>query len=147
MPLPAEAVLFYEREYYCLSNYSAFRVLLHRVDFDTAEAAYQWLKFPHRPDIQAQIIAARSAHEAAEIGRANKEFRRADWDAVKLEFMREVLTAKASQHEIVRAKLRESGNRPLIENSLIDFFWGSGENGEGRNEMGKLWEEVRDLLP
>ena len=140
-------VFFFEREFYCLSNFSAFRVTLNGVDFDTAEAAYQWLKFPDDENIQSLILAARSAHEAAELGRANKHRRRADWNMVKLDAMRSVLFAKTEQHPIVRRRLLETGGRQLVEDSSTDAFWGWGPNQLGKNQMGRLWMEIRsDLL-
>lgn len=40
-------VLFYERDFYILSNFSAFRLCWCGHDFDTSEQAYHWMKFPH----------------------------------------------------------------------------------------------------
>jgi predicted NAD-dependent protein-ADP-ribosyltransferase YbiA (DUF1768 family) len=60
--------------------------------------------------------------------------------------MRDILTAKADQHEYVRRKLLETGDRQLVENSWRDDFWGVGSNGNGQNQMGKLWMEVRAAI-
>jgi ribA/ribD-fused uncharacterized protein len=148
-------VFFYEQDHYYLSNFSAFRITLLvddgsgaevRCTFDTSEAAYHWFKFPHIPEVQAKIRAAESAHAAFKLAEQYRVRRRPDWDAIKLEVMREILRAKVEQHEYVRRKLLETSGRELIENSWRDAFWGWGPNRDGRNELGKLWMEIRTEL-
>jgi ribA/ribD-fused uncharacterized protein len=139
-------VFFYERNFYVLSNFSAFNVKWKDIYFDTSEAAYQWEKFPERPDIQGLIAYARSAHQAHAIAQVNKDKCRPDWDDVKVNIMRDILRAKVEQHEYIRKKLLASGDRELIEDSWRDDFWGWGENKNGKNMLGKLWMEIRDEL-
>lgn len=148
-------VFFYEQDHYYLSNFSAFRLTLLvddgsggevRCTFDTSEAAYHWFKFPHLPEVQAFIRAAESAHDAFKLAERYRDRRRPDWDAIKVEVMREILRAKVEQHEYVRRKLLQSAGRELIENSWRDDFWGWGPNRDGQNTLGKLWMEVRAEL-
>lgn len=136
---------FYEQEFYPLSNFSAFNLQWKGLIFATSEAAYHWEKFPGLP-IQKDILHAPSAHEAFKLAEKYKSARRKDWDDVKVEIMREILRAKAAQHEYVRRKLLETGDRYLCENSWRDDFWGWGPNREGKNMLGKLWMEVRAEL-
>lgn len=139
-------VLFYEREFYVLSNFSAFRLNWGGLDFDTSEAAYHWEKFPSQPALQRLIHEAPSAHAAFKSAELNRVCRRADWDDVKLGIMKRILRAKADQHEYVRRKLLETGDRELIEDSWRDDYWGWGPNGDGQNMLGRLWMEVRSDL-
>jgi len=139
-------VFCYEQEFYVLSNFSAFCLYWGGLRFDTSEAAYHWEKFPDRPDIRHSIANAPSAHEAYKIAAQNKAHRRPDWDEVKAEIMKNILRAKASQHEYVRRKLLETGDRVLIEDSWRDDVWGWGPNRDGQNLLGKLWMEVRSEL-
>lgn len=139
----AERVCFYEQEFYVLSNFSAFRVTFDGVDYDTAEHAYQAQKFPGSPELQGVIRLSRSAHEAYKAAEAGVSWRRADWDRVKLDVMRQVIRAKYDQHEYVRRKLRQTGDRELVEDSWRDAFWGIGPNGDGANWLGRLWMELR----
>jgi N-glycosidase YbiA len=143
-----EMVRFYEHDFYPLSNFSAFTLQWEWLRFDTSEAAYHWEKFPqsHNADLRAMIRFAPSAHEAFKIAERNKQFRRADWDSVKLDVMRRILQAKVDQHEYVRRKLLATGNRLLIEDSWRDDFWGWGPNRDGQNWLGKLWMEQRAKL-
>lgn len=144
-------VYFYEQDFYVLSNFSAFSLRLWGgIRFDTSEAAYQWAKFdldlPTSREVQNNIYHARSAHDAFKIAEKNALYRRPDWDDVKVDKMREIIRAKADQHEYVRRKLLATGDRELIEDSWRDDFWGWGPNGDGENMLGKLWMEIRAEL-
>jgi ribA/ribD-fused uncharacterized protein len=141
-----ERVCFYEQDYYVLSNFSSFTLQWKGLRFDTSEAAYHWEKFPDKPEIQEAIRLAPSAHEAYQIAARAKPLRRADWDDVKVEIMRDILYAKVEQHEYVKRKLIATGDRELVENSWRDDFWGWGPNRDGQNELGKLWMDVRAWL-
>lgn len=142
-------VFFYEQDFYVLSNFSAFNLQWSGLTFPTSEHCYHWLKFNRGGGgavIQKEILSAPSAHEAFKIAERNKTFRRMDWDAVKVELMRDILRAKAAQHEYVRRKLLATGDRELIEDSWRDDFWGWGPNRDGQNMLGNLWMEVRAEL-
>jgi ribA/ribD-fused uncharacterized protein len=141
-----EPVFFYEREFYPLSNFSAFKLRWNGSTYDTSEAAYHCMKFPERPDIQERIYRADSAHVAFKIAETHRADRRPDWDDVKVGIMREIVRAKAEQHEYVRRKLLETGDRPLIEDSWRDDYWGWGPSHDGQNMLGRLWMEVRAEL-
>ncbi len=145
-----ERVCFYEQNFYALSNFSAFAIWW-KIEgfngrFDTSEALYHWHKFPDHAAIRDAIRTADSAHAAFKIAEVNSSHRRADWDAVKIDVMREVLRAKVKQHPYVRRKLLATGTRELVENSWRDDFWGWGPNRDGQNRLGKLWMEIRAEL-
>lgn len=142
----ADRVLFYEREFYVFSNFSAFRLEWSGWTFDTSEAAYHWEKFPQQLGIRHKIVMASSAHAAFKLAEQNRERRRPDWDKVKVGIMKRIIRAKADQHEYVRRKLLETGERELIEDSWRDDYWGWGPNRDGNNMLGRLWMEVRDDL-
>lgn len=143
-------VFFYEQDFYVLSNFSAFAVHWKGSRFDTSEAAYHWEKFatrtPAAAAVQWDILTSNSAHEAFKIAEKHRSERRPDWDFVKVGIMRDILRAKAAQHEYVRRKLLATGDRELIENSWRDDFWGWGADEGGQNMLGKLWMEIRSEL-
>lgn len=141
-----ERVCFYEQDFYVLSNFSAFTLQWKGNRFDTSEAAYHWEKFPHAPDIQNEILTAPSAHEAFKIAERHKQYRRADWDQQKCWVMYDILRAKVDQHEYVRRKLLQTGDRELVENSWRDDFWGWGPNRDGHNMLGRIWKQIRAEL-
>lgn len=143
-------VFFYEQDFYVLSNFSAFTLVwptgpfLSR-RFNTSEEAYHWEKFNHLAGVGVQQLldGATSAHEAFQIAQKHKAVRRADWDEVKFDVMRDILREKCKQHEYVRRKLLATGERKLIEDSWRDDVWGWGPRCDGQNMLGKLWMEVR----
>ncbi len=147
-------VFFYEQDFYVLSNFSAFALWWKSKyeglssTFRTSEEAYHWEKFNHLAGrgVQELLSDARSAHDAFIIAQTHKELRRPDWDDIKVGVMRDILRAKAEQHEYVRRKLLATGNRELIEDSWRDDFWGWGPNRDGKNMLGKLWMEIRAEL-
>lgn len=139
-------VFFYGSEFYVLSNFSAFRLKWRGIEFDTSEAAYQWEKFKGIESIQSEILNARSAHRAFKIAEENRDKARSDWSEIRVETMRGILIEKAFEHEYVRKKLLETGDRELIEDSWRDDYWGWGPLKNGKNMLGKLWMEIRELL-
>lgn len=136
-------VFFYEQDFYVLSNFSAFALMWKGQRFDTSEAAYHWEKFPNKPSVRYEIFNAMSAHEAFKVAERYKAVRRPDWDNIKVKVMRDILRAKAEQHEYVRRKLLATGDRELVEDSWRDDVWGWGPNRDGQNLLGKLWMEIR----
>lgn len=150
-------VFFYEQDFYVLSNFSAFSINWRGQRFSTTEQAYHWERFwdigipgvretcmrkLHRDFVQNTV----SAHEAFRYAQKNKCDQRPDWDGVKTSCMKRILVAKVDQHKYVRQKLLETGDRELVENSWRDDFWGWGAERNGRNELGKLWMEIRSEL-
>jgi ribA/ribD-fused uncharacterized protein len=129
-------VFFYEQDHYYLSNFSAFRVVFLQTDYDTAEHAYHAQKFCFCPDLQDAIARASSAHQAFKLAERGRERRREDWDQVKDSAMLAIIRAKCTQHEYVRRKLLETGDRELVENSWRDDYWGWGRIATGRTCSG-----------
>ena len=69
-----------------------------------------------------------------------------DWDEVSVGIMEDICRHKLAQHAYVRAKLLQTGNRPLVEDSPYDAKWGWGPNRDGRNELGQVWMRLRAEL-
>jgi len=111
-------------------------------EYMTSEHVYHTERF-ESPDVREAIRACRSAHDAFKLAQKLKYQQRSDWDAVKVGLMKEILLAKYYQHEYVQKKLKDSGSRVLIEDSWRDDFWGWGEHKDGKNQLGKLWMEIR----
>lgn len=138
-----ERILFYEVEYYFLSNFSAFAVEWMGRLWMTAEHAYQAAKFLEE-EIRELIRNARSAHEAKQIAKKYKHLRRDDWDEIKLSVMESILRAKLEQHPEILKKLLLSEGKFLVEDSPTDSFWGRGHDWKGENWLGRIWMKLRD---
>ena len=118
--------------------------------FATSEHAYQACKFPARPDIQQRIAEAPTAREAAAIGRTPGLGIDPGWNARRVDVMRWVLRMKREANPAeIDAVLAATGDRPIVEVSVRDLWWGArpvADRYEGRNVLGRLWMELRQQL-
>ena len=138
---------FYNREFFCLDNFSSFAIMYNGESYPTIEHAYQAGKFAkHHPKIAAQIRVAISAYESKKIAERNANKKDPEFDNFKVALMEELLRLKLAQHPYVKTKLLETGDYPICEDSPKDTFWGIGADKKGRNELGKLWMKLREEL-
>ena len=142
-----DAIGFFPREFFCLDNYSAFKIEYEGVVYGTVEEAYQAAAFKGvADDVAEQIRQAKSPYDAKHISRANTDKKRPDWDTMKLVVMEELLREKVKQHPYVREMLIKSKDYPIVEDSPKDTYWGLGPNRDGANNMGKLWMKLRSEI-
>ena len=153
-------VCFYEHDFYVLSNFSSFNLMWHGITFPTSEHAYHWEKFNFNYGVAKEanldyglimnvrdlIVKAKSAHVAFQLGQQYKHLRHPSWDDIKIPQMKKILHQKVEQHEYVKYKLEQTGDRLLIEDSWRDGFWGINKNWDGLNMLGKIWMEIRSEL-
>ncbi len=136
-----------------LSNmtFAGLALRWNRLDFQCSEGLYQALKFPHDPDLQRSIGAARSGMEAKKLAYAPGNQPRPDWDHVRVDAMALALSVKLEQHPIrITRALLETGDKPIVEKSYRDAFWGAkpGRNETvltGVNVLGQLLTLLRDV--
>lgn len=141
------AIGFYPREFYCLDNFSSFKVEYNGYVYATAEEAYQSAKFEgFAADVADAIKNSFSAHEAQKIAQNNKDRQRPDWDEVKLSVMEDILRAKIQQNPYVLKKLIETRKYTIVEDSPKDSYWGWGSDCQGKNMLGKIWMKLRSEL-
>lgn len=135
-----------------LSNMAAgFPMRVNGLNIKTSEALYQALRFPNHPEIQTKILAERSPMSAKMV---SKPYRQSCgyryWDDIRLEVMWWCLRVKlVTNWENLSAKFNETGEKPIVEISKKDTFWGAKytTSGElvGQNVLGKLLMELRTL--
>ena len=118
--------------------------------FATSEAAYQACKFPAHPDVQQRIAEAPTAKDAATIGRTPGLGIDPGWNAQRVDVMRWVLRMKREANAAeIGAVLAKTGERPIVEVSTRDPWWGArplADRYEGNNVLGRLWMELRQQL-
>ena len=116
----------------------------------TAEHLYQACKFADRPDIQQRIAKAPTARDAAALGRAPGLGIHPAWNAQRVDVMRWVLRMKREANaDEIDAVLAATGERPIVEVSTRDPWWGArpvADRYEGKNVLGRLWMELRQQL-
>lgn len=95
----------------------------------TAEHVFQGLKATDRED-QHRITSADSPAEAKRLGR--HVTLRPDWEVNKRALMLEVVLAKFTQSQELRAKLIATGDATLVEgNTWGDRYWGAVQADRG----------------
>ena len=118
--------------------------------FATSEATYQAGKFPARPDVQQRIAEAPTARQAAAIGRTPGLGVDPGWNAQRVDVMRWVLRIKREANAAeIDALLAETAERPIVEVSTRDPWWGArpvADRYQGHNVLGRLWMELRQHL-
>jgi len=132
-------------EYGWLSNfyYAPFRY--NGLTWKTVEHAYQAAKNGFKEPWLSKIANASGPHEAKKLGRKVSPLLK-DWDRRKVDIMAQLVSAKFMTHQELEDKLLATGNAKLEEDAYWDSFWGTGRNGKGRNEMGKILMRLREKL-
>ena len=151
-----EAVVFYKtkEDFGGLSNMaSGYPLQINGVRILTAEALYQACRFPHLPDVQREIIEQHSPMTAKMKSKPHRKDSRPDWNEVRYKVMRWCLRVKLAQnYEEFGRLLLVTRNRPIVEQSRKDDYWGAklaDERGEtliGQNVLGRLLMELREKL-
>jgi type I restriction enzyme, S subunit len=135
-----------------LSNMAGgFPVKINDISILTSEALYQACRFPHLPDVQKLIITQKSPMTAKMVGKPYRKESRSDWDMVRVNIMRWCLRVKLACNWYEFGELlHATGEKPIVEDSRKDRFWGAvAENEEtlvGSNVLGRLLMELREEL-
>ena len=135
-----------------LSNMaSGFPLLVNGIRIRTSEALYQTCRFPHLPDVQRLIIEQQSPMTAKMKSKPYRHYSRRDWNRVRVNVMRWCLRVKLAQNWDVFSKLLlDTGDRPIVEHSRKDDFWGAKPVDErtlaGMNVLGRLLMELRESV-
>lgn len=127
-----------------LNNFKKARMYVYHQWWNNVEAPYQAQKAINNSEEYMSIWSAKTPREARDLGQ--KVTIRPDWDAVKEAVMFECCMAKFLQHPDLRAKLMATGDEELVEDSPIDYYWGCGKSGTGKNMLGKTLMRIREEL-
>jgi len=138
-------ITFSDGKYYLFSNFSAHEVEYEGKKYKTSEHCYQCQKFNDKSIIN-KVMNTASPYLARKIAHQYVEDQKANWGEIKFEVMYKIILAKAEQHEDVRRILLESDNEDIADVTSFDYLWGIGENKKGRNELGKIWMRVRQVI-
>lgn len=126
-----------------LSNMYPSPITLGGVHYTCAEAAFQAVKLADKS--ARKMFEGLTGSEAKKLGR--KIQLRPDWESIKINVMRWIISEKFKQNPELRMKLYRTRNFELIEgNTWGDTFWGVC-NGKGRNWLGRILMEYRDENP
>jgi ribA/ribD-fused uncharacterized protein len=132
----------FRNDNYFLSNFYECPVTYDGLTYRNNEAAFQAQKCINPKDREQFTIL--NSSEAKKLGR--RVLLRKDWEDIKVQVMKEIVTAKFEQNEDLQQKLLDTGNAYLEEgNTWGDRVWGT-VNGAGANNLGKILMEVRENI-
>lgn len=128
-------------EFRFLSNFWPAKVVLDGVSYPSTENAYQAAK---TDGLLREPFVSCTASQSKRLGR--DVAMRADWSAVKLDVMRDLIEQKFAPGTALSAQLMATNHRLLVEaNTWGDTFWGQC-NGKGHNHLGRLLMVQRSAL-
>nr|WP_310487912.1 NADAR family protein [Chamaesiphon sp. VAR_69_metabat_338] len=147
MPEMTGVVNFYSicDEFGEFSNFASYPFALDGEQWQTSEHYFQAQKFEDKA-YKTKIRKSNSPMLAAQMGRDRKQKLRRDWESVKVSVMRAAVLAKFTQHEDLRVLLLSTGDSKLVEHTENDDYWGDGGDGSGKNMLGRILMQVRELL-
>lgn len=133
----------FQKEYRWLSNFAPCDIFYEGTTYSSVEHAYQAAKTLN-PEERKWFVGV-TAGKAKGLGR--KIAVRDDWEDIKLEVMRELLTKKYTQEPYV-SKLILTGDKHIQEgNYWNDKFWGVClKTGVGCNNLGMLIMDIRKAV-
>ncbi|KAJ7045058.1 hypothetical protein C8F04DRAFT_940868 [Mycena alexandri] len=143
-------ILFYHIHdpHYGFTNFSAHPVQYKGKRYPTSEHLFQAFKFMDtRPDIAEKIREiSEFPRDAFKEARTQQAYVRSDWKDVNIAMMDIAVEHKFAQHDDLKEELLMTGDAELVEDSAEDAFWGIGNRGSGRNELGKALERLRTKI-
>ncbi|KAI6657310.1 hypothetical protein LOD99_58 [Oopsacas minuta] len=136
-----------DTDYFEFTPYSMHRIQLDYKYWPTVSHYFQAQKFTGKPEIVTQIAACNSAQSAWDIAHDEKNIIHIPmgFQNARNEIMLKAMSAKIDQHEDVRKKLENTGNRKLLF-AAQDIHWGIGKDANGKNTIGKILMEIRKGL-
>jgi N-glycosidase YbiA len=133
-----------EKPYGCFSNFSAHGFELENYWWHTSEHYFQAQKFVNTDFYWFQKIQAiKAPKEAAKMGRNRQHPLRTDWEEIKDEIMYRAVLCKFKTHLDIRQILLDTNEQLIIEDSPMDYYWGCGQDGSGKNQLGEILMQVR----
>lgn len=145
--MSSDRILFYRvgDDYGCFSNFSKHPIVMGGKEWPTSEHYFQGQKFAGT-EHEEEVRRAKSAMVAARMGRERKRPLRKDWESVKDAIMREAVRAKFTQHDDLREVLLGTGDAEIVEHTANDRYWGDGGDGSGKNMLGVILMELRQVM-
>lgn len=127
-----------------LSNFYPCSVGMGEIVFPSVENAYQSYKYPEH--LRHQFVDITAA-EAKRLGKLAPNFNTKKWNKIKYDLMYQLNWTKYSNNPILQEKLVMTEGCQLEErNNWHDVWWGTDENGNGENNLGKILMRVREKL-
>lgn len=126
-----------------MSNFYRSKFYYNGMWWNTSEHAYQAAKTCNYDEV-VLVRDARTPGTARDLGQTVDLIPNFDHD--KYEIMKDIVFEKYLQNRNLLDQLIKTGDEYLIEDSPVDYYWGCGADGSGKNMLGRVLMEVRDDL-
>ena len=133
-----------------LSNMArGYPVFVNGIKIQSSETLYQAMRFTGHPDVQKEILSQNNPMYGKRISRKYDSLTRASWDEDRVAIMKWAVCVKLCQNwDDFSALLLSTGNKPIVEYSEKDQFWGAKSIGNhtysGMNVLGRILMLLRD---
>ncbi|HVQ97706.1 MAG TPA: NADAR family protein [Mycobacterium sp.] len=129
-----------------------FPLSVNAIPIRTSEALYQACRFPHRPEVQREIIGETNPMVAKMKSRTHLRDSRPDFNSLRVPIMWWSLRVKLACNSGKFAPLLlATASQTIVEQSSRDRYWGAVPNEDvgilaGRNLLGRLLVLLRQTL-
>lgn len=142
------------KKWWRFSNFAELPIIIDGIKYPTSEHYFQAAKFASTdPEYAEKIRLTKTAKGTKTLGKSRDHPIDPKWDSpvegellFKDLVMKKAIRAKAEQHPEFLQDLLSTGTDSIVEASPWDNYWGSGRSGNGKNMLGKLLVELRDLF-
>lgn len=128
-----------------LAAWSPHAFEVEGIRWPSAEHFYQAMKFED-PALREAVRIAPLPRDAQRLAKEHRRGMRRDWTKVRTSVMAQALYLKCRTHPGAADALLATGDRPIIETSQYDYYWGCGRDGRGRNTFGRVLMALRQKL-
>lgn len=163
MKITDKYVFFWKEHPFCNFTRCEIRTDDYGLDdktvFTSSEQLFMWYKamFFDDEETAEKILKTNDPETARRLGRTVKNYDDKKWDMERTECMYDAVWMKFVQNEDLRKKLCDPkyDGKHFVEAAYYDRIWGIGynendaldnEDNWGRNELGKILDEVRRRL-
>lgn len=137
------------KDYTCFSNYYICSITIDEKEYNSVESFYHSSKY-----IKTNPKAAERIRGLFSPGLCKKvlnefiltEDEQNNWNRIHILVMKRALFTKFITNNELAKTLISTEDSKLIYNKTEDEYWGSGADNRGQNLLGRLLEEVRDVL-
>jgi len=142
------------------SNFHPMPMTINGQKYRSVEQYYQVAKAKRFGDVNRviEILNSRSPRKCKELGKHVQGFDMEVWKKEARSVMKTGLLEKFLQNGSARQKLKDTGRAIIAEATKYDQFWATGldisddanakrDSWPGRNVLGELLMEVRDMIP
>jgi hypothetical protein len=137
-------IIFHKNDQYnWLGTFSNHQVTLDDITWKTAEHYYQAQRFIYFPDLYHQIKESKTTDTVYRFVHEFASLTQKHWNSEKLGIREKVMRVKFDQHADLKQMLIETNDELLVCRTEDKSFWGTGLDGHGQNQLGKLVMSLR----